>query len=296
MPSACWTACFCDKNTEPPHGPMTTSTILKTEAIALRILPFSNTSHVVSWLSPEFGKLATVVKGAQRPRSLFLGQYDLFYTCELLFYRRLHNTLHVIRECVPLRPRTAFRTDWKAMACASYICDLVGHVGMEGNPQPGLYRLAETCLDFLCQGQARPQLLFWFELQLMKNLGWAPQLSKCPVCGAPPNPPGSLGRPPLAFSPSRGGLLCRKCSGPHGQDAMAVTPDVVAMMESWLKTDSPRSARHTRISPEQMVAFSTILGRFLPYHLDTMPVSRGIAMGMAQAKDPRETAGKAGSA
>ena len=51
----------------------------KSEAICLDIRPWSRTSHVVEWLTPH-GKIRTLVKGAVRPKSAFLGQYDLNYT------------------------------------------------------------------------------------------------------------------------------------------------------------------------------------------------------------------------
>ena len=92
--------------------------ILQDDAIALRIHPFGNTSRVVVWLSATHGKMATMVKGSQRDRSPFLGQYDLFYTCELLFYAREHQNLHILKECFPLKIRPAFRSDWRACAAA----------------------------------------------------------------------------------------------------------------------------------------------------------------------------------
>ena len=93
--------------------------ILKTTALALRFYPFSNTSRIVAWLTPDQGRIATMVKGSQRPRSLFLGQYDLFYTCELLYHRRERGGLHIARECSPLKWREGLRRDWRAAAAAS---------------------------------------------------------------------------------------------------------------------------------------------------------------------------------
>ena len=43
----------------------------KTEAICLDIRPWSRTSHIVRWMTPE-GPVTTVVKGAVRPKSAFL--------------------------------------------------------------------------------------------------------------------------------------------------------------------------------------------------------------------------------
>jgi phosphoesterase RecJ-like protein len=58
---------------------------LKTLGIVLSIRPWSQTSHVVTWLTLN-GVITTLVKGALRPKSAFIGQYDLFYTCELVYY------------------------------------------------------------------------------------------------------------------------------------------------------------------------------------------------------------------
>ncbi len=83
--------------------------IARARAIVLRVFPYSNTSRVVSWLTADHGRVATLIKGSQRPKSLFLGQYDLFYTCELLFYRHERDGLHIARECTPLTRRDRLR-------------------------------------------------------------------------------------------------------------------------------------------------------------------------------------------
>ena len=75
---------------------------IKTKGIVLDIHPWSRTSHVTTWLTPDHGPVTTLVKGAVRPKSSFLGQYDLFYTCELVYYARAKSELHAIREVSPL--------------------------------------------------------------------------------------------------------------------------------------------------------------------------------------------------
>ena len=153
--------------------------IAKTDALCLRVTPFSRTSHVVSWLTSDYGRISTVIKGAQRPKSAFLGQYDLFYSCELLFYRRERNGLHIARECTPLDTRPGFRTDWRAAACASYLSDLLSRVSPGGGHAPELHTLAVQAMDFLCEGGSSLPFLFWLELQLLAALGLAPRLAEC---------------------------------------------------------------------------------------------------------------------
>ena len=94
--------------------------IVKTEGICLAVHPWSRTSHIVRWLTPD-GPVACHVKGAARPKSAFLGQYDLNYTCEVLYYARARGELHALRECAPIDRREGLRGDYRALALADYM-------------------------------------------------------------------------------------------------------------------------------------------------------------------------------
>jgi hypothetical protein len=49
----------------------------QTGGIILRTRPLTETSLIVHWLTPEFGRMATVAKGARRAKSPFRGKLDL---------------------------------------------------------------------------------------------------------------------------------------------------------------------------------------------------------------------------
>lgn len=98
---------------------------IKTAGMVLDIRPWSRTSHIVTWLTPERGPVATLIKGAVRPKSAFLGQYDLFYTCELVYYIRARGGLHAVREAFPVEPREYLRGRFRATVLASYASYLV---------------------------------------------------------------------------------------------------------------------------------------------------------------------------
>jgi len=53
---------------------------------------------IVQWLTPEFGRITTVAKGARRPKSPFLGKLDLFYEADFTFSRSPFGTAHVARS------------------------------------------------------------------------------------------------------------------------------------------------------------------------------------------------------
>ena len=58
--------------------------IIRATAIPLAVYPYSSTSRIVHWLTRQQGKISTLLKGALRPRSPFIGEYELFSTSELL--------------------------------------------------------------------------------------------------------------------------------------------------------------------------------------------------------------------
>jgi len=131
---------------------------IRTEAICLDICPWSQTSHVVTWLTPN-GKVSTVVKGAVRPKSQFLGQYDLNYTCDLLYYARAKGDLHPLRECVPADMRDSLRTDHRSLVLAGYFRRLaldLAPVGPECGPW---YDLLSRSLSFLAAHPSSPASL-----------------------------------------------------------------------------------------------------------------------------------------
>lgn len=256
--------------------------IHKTDAIVLRWYPVSETSRVVSWLTRERGRLATMVKGSQRPKSAFLGQYDLFHTCELLYYGRRHEGLLVTRECSPVKSRESLRTDWRACALASYLTGLVGRITPADAGHPGLYEWLDEALDDLAQQGASTAVLFWYELKLMDTMGLAPRLRHCLGCDTEIRP----GARQTGFAYARGGIVCPTCRRRDGDDQVPLAPDVMALLLAWQGSASPRSARTTQCTAQQLEALQNMLGLFLGYHLDVPLVGRREALDLLARRPP----------
>ena len=199
--------------------------ILKDDAIALRIHPFGNTSRIVVWLSRTHGKLATLAKGSQREKSAFLGQYDLFYTCEVLFYAREQRNLHILKECFPLDPRPVFRTDWRACAAASYAASLLDRAMPFGSAPAGLYALLAGTLDRLAARTPGPAFLPRFELLLLQELGLAPGWDACAKCRAD-----LRGGAPARLDATHGAVLCAACADGRGSALSAAALQALRQM------------------------------------------------------------------
>ena len=252
----------------------TAPTILRTEAIALRISPFSRTSHVVTWLSPEHGRVTTVVKGACRPKSAFLGQYDLFATCELLFYRRDYDGVHAIRECSPLEPRDELRDDWRRITTASYLCDLISRVVQPAQESADLYHLLGSALDDLRQRPSTVEAILRFELAMLRHQGILPQLEFCPVCHTPD-------RPWLRFALASGRAHCAHTTpAAAGEPTMSVHRNIICHLQQLAqdRADTP-SPDNTHLS----LGSRRFLGIFMRCHLDTPPAPRRLAFELLES-------------
>ncbi|MBO5642703.1 MAG: DNA repair protein RecO [Kiritimatiellae bacterium] len=141
-------------------------------AICIDIHPYSRTSHIVNWLT-EKGILSTLVKGAVRPKSQFLGQYDLNYTCDIIYYSTSKSDLHPLKECLPIKTRDYLRDNYKQLACASYFRAIVNRMCPYGEEARNWFDLLTNSLDNIDTSNYLQSLLK-FDLKALKLSGILP--------------------------------------------------------------------------------------------------------------------------
>jgi DNA repair protein RecO (recombination protein O) len=150
----------------------------RARGLVLRLYPLTETSLIVHWLTAEFGRMATVAKGARRPKSPFRGKLDLFYLAEVSFNRSRRSELHTLREVNLLDSRDALRRDIAALRQASYCGALIQQVTESQTPIGSMFELMEGVLKMLPQRSARPETLLAFELRTLELLGLQPDLAE----------------------------------------------------------------------------------------------------------------------
>ena len=146
--------------------------------LILRTRPLTETSLIVHWLTPELGRLATVAKGARRPKSPFGGKLDLFYRCDFSFVRSRHSDLHTLRELVLRDTHAALRQDMLALQQAAYAVALLETATETETPLPVLYELVSDWVQRLTRTPARAHLALGFELKVLAELGLTPDFGR----------------------------------------------------------------------------------------------------------------------
>lgn len=150
----------------------------QTTGLVLRTRPLTETSLIVQWLTPDLGRVATVAKGARRPKSSFRGQLDLFYIADFSFARSRRSELHTLREVKLLEANALLRRDMQHLEQVSYCAALIEQNTETETPLPGLFELFVALLKELPHQPAQPQTIFAFEMKLLEELGQRPDLSE----------------------------------------------------------------------------------------------------------------------
>jgi len=243
--------------------------IVRATAIPLAVFPYTSTSAIVHWLTRQQGKVSTILKGAYRPKSPFLGEFELFGTSELLYFMKRTQGLYTAKECALLHRRDAFRSDWRAMQAASYISALFRHTTPDDAPQPELFGLLEELLDLAGSYGGHPHFLTWSELRFCDHHGHSPNLGNCTFCSS---------KKELRFCAAQGGVVCGKCSKEKKLPTLPCPPDVLAMLRAWQAAAHPAAVVNTQCSGKQHAAINAIAGTFMMYHFNLQPEHRNAVL------------------
>lgn len=146
--------------------------------LVLRTRLLTETSLIVHWLTAASGRVATVAKGALRPKSPFRGKVDLFYLADFSFSRSRRSDLHTLRELSLRETHAALRQELTCLRQASYCAMLIEQATETDTPLPGIFNLMLDVLKSLGTEGPRPEVLFAFELRLLAELGLQPDLEQ----------------------------------------------------------------------------------------------------------------------
>jgi DNA repair protein RecO (recombination protein O) len=152
--------------------------IARTTGVVLRTRPLTDTSLIVQWLTRDLGRLATVARGARRPKSPFRGQIDLFHLAEISFARSRRSDLHTLREVRLLESHAGLRPELAYLQQASYCAALIEQTTETETALPALYDQFTALLRELPLHPPRPATIFAFEIKLLDELGLKPDIAQ----------------------------------------------------------------------------------------------------------------------
>ncbi len=142
-----------------------------TQATLIRLTRLTDTSLIVHWFSEDHGLVKTVARAALRPKSVFAGRLDLFFSGEISFQQSRKGELHALREVSIRHWREGLRKNYTATLLAGYCCQLLESAVEPEHPEPELHGLLDRALDHIESAGPSMRALRHFERELARLLG-----------------------------------------------------------------------------------------------------------------------------
>lgn len=198
------------------------------EALVVRTIDYGDADRIVHLLTSQ-GRVEGFAHGAKKSKKRFQGALEPFTSITATLTETKRQSLPTLSTASVRKARLGIRSSLENIALGSYVTELGLKVSQDGEHTGEVLRLVESILDSLAEHPATMALRRAFELRLMAELGYAPQLERCVVCGEDAEPGY------LDFT--RGGLLCAA----HRSGAPEVGPKTLAWMRAVFQSESPNA-------------------------------------------------------
>ncbi len=154
-----------------------------TDALIIREVAYDDNDKMLTLLTPEYGRVGVMAKGARSMRSGLMTASQLYSWGNYEIYTR--GDRHWLREAALIEPFYGLRNDLGRISLAAYICDVTYDATGEQMAADDVLRVVLNTLYALSHELASPHLIkAAFELQIAAMSGFLPDLDGCVVCEA----------------------------------------------------------------------------------------------------------------
>jgi DNA repair protein RecO (recombination protein O) len=230
----------------------------KTEAVVIKRTKLGEADRIVTLYTPEYGKIRAVTKGTRRPKSKLGGHVELL-TYSSLFLARGRN-LDIVTQAQTIESFLPLKNDLHSMAYGLYITELLDSFTIENDVNYALFDLLIETLQRLVDARNKEIVLRYFELHLLDEMGYRPQLQYCTNCNKALQPVTNY------FSSSQGGMLCRDCSYEEPV-SMPISLNALKVLRLW-QGCTYESAARVNINARLASELEQIMREYIRYLLE----------------------------
>ena len=229
----------------------------QTEAVIIKKTKLGEADRILTLYTPHLGKIQAVAKGVRRPRSKLAGHLELLTHSQVSLARG--RNLDTIIGSQTINSFLPLKSDLQLTSYALYATELVNQFTAEHIENYPLFQLLLETMHCLCQSSDNELVLRYFELHLLNEVGYRPQLHQCVSCHLPLEPTTN------SFCPGAGGVLCPNCS----QSQPLTYPLSVNALKvlRLLQSSDYNTASKLKINPELSHELEGIMRGYIKYLL-----------------------------
>ena len=230
----------------------------QTEAIIIKKTKLGEADRILTLYTPHLGKIQAVAKGVRRPRSKMSGHLELL-THSLVSLVRGRN-LDTVTGCRTINSFLPLKSDLWLTSCGLYCIELVNQFTADHIENYPLFQLLLETMHHLCGAGDNELVLRYYELHLLNEVGYRPQLQKCVFCHRTLQPITN------SFCSSAGGMLCPDCSQSQYL-ARPVSVDGQKVLR-WLQNSDYDTVSKQKINRELSRKIENVMRGYLKYLLE----------------------------
>jgi DNA repair protein RecO (recombination protein O) len=205
--------------------------LYRTEGIVIRRIDLGEADKILIIYTPTRGKVRAIAKGIRRPESHLGGNVELFVQARLLLARG--RDLDIVTQAESIEPFKGLRDNLLRLQCGFYFGELLDSLTDDGLANDAVYALLRDCLAALADRRAPGAIIRFYELSLLRLLGFGLEIGRCVQCRRPLEPVENL------ISIQEGGVICPNC---RSTDATARPLSVNALKLLRLIANQPLSS------------------------------------------------------
>ena len=192
--------------------------LYRDEGIVLRTHKLGEADRIVSVLTRGRGKVRAVAKGVRKTKSRFGARLEPPTHLQLLLYEG--RELDIVTQAETIDHFRAIRDDLERLTRAVSMLEVADQLGLEGEPNPGLYQMLLGALRALA-GHSGPLVVPAFYLKVLALEGFRPVVEGCVECGREDEL--------VAFDLESGGVRCavHRAGVPISADGLLLLQDVL---------------------------------------------------------------------
>ncbi len=155
----------------------------ESEAIVLRSYPLHEADLLVTFFTRNEGKVKGVAKAAKRSRKRFGGALEPLTAVRVYYDDREGKELARIDSCDVIESPLANTVDYPRAVALAHIAELLDELLPDRESNDAIFRLTWAVLSNLRAGAIWMPLTY-FDLWMVRLVGFLPDLGECVVCGA----------------------------------------------------------------------------------------------------------------
>jgi len=179
----------------------------RTRGLVLKVSGHGESDKIITFYSPEIGRVTAIAKGAKRSKQRFVNKLEEFTLLGITYRPSRNGGLLFLSEAELEDPFLSLRTMHDRYVVAMLACELIIRFTSEHDPDPEIFSLLLWQLDAVNRGIQPLQVTALFHLRLLGAIGYQPELNHCSSCSQIVNSSRSF-----ALQPANGSLICNRCN------------------------------------------------------------------------------------